>query len=171
MDCSPLGSSIHGIFQARALEWVAISFSRGSSWPRDWTQISHTAGRRFTIWATREVQNMTLGCFQKSSLPLKCRVTPTENCVSQAQLGFSKKEFQEYVVWWQHLCKKVTAQDDYSHVWTSWVCLISQGTFIFCWEAADEHCCGRFRWTAESLSHSYTCMHSPRNSPPCQAAA
>ena len=36
-DCSPPGSSIHGTFQARGLEWVAISFSRGSSWPRDWT--------------------------------------------------------------------------------------------------------------------------------------
>ena len=40
MDCSPAGSSVHGIFQARILEWVAISSSRGSSWPRDWTQFS-----------------------------------------------------------------------------------------------------------------------------------
>ena len=55
-DCSLPGSSIHGIFQARILEWVAISFSRGSSQPRDWTQISHIVGRRFTVWAAREVQ-------------------------------------------------------------------------------------------------------------------
>ena len=54
-DCSLPGSSVHGIFQARVLEWVAIAFSRGSSWPRDRTQVSHTVGRRFTIWATREV--------------------------------------------------------------------------------------------------------------------
>ena len=47
--------SVHGIFQARVLEWVAISFSRGSSQPRDWTRVSRTAGRRFTIWAPREV--------------------------------------------------------------------------------------------------------------------
>ena len=40
MDCSPPGSSVHGILQARILEWVAIAFSRGSSWPRDWTHIS-----------------------------------------------------------------------------------------------------------------------------------
>ena len=46
--------SVHGIFQARVREWVAISFSRGSSQPRDQTQVSCTAGRRFTIWATRE---------------------------------------------------------------------------------------------------------------------
>ena len=38
------------------LEWVAISFSRGSSWPRDWTQVSRIAGRRFNLWATREAQ-------------------------------------------------------------------------------------------------------------------
>ena len=50
MDCSLLGSSIHGIFQARVLEWVAISFSRGSSWPRDRTRIPFPAlaGRFFT---------------------------------------------------------------------------------------------------------------------------
>ena len=54
MNCRLPGSSVHGIFQARVLEWVAISFSRGSFWPRDWTQVSHTAGRCFTIWATRD---------------------------------------------------------------------------------------------------------------------
>ena len=55
MDCSLPCSSIHGIFQARVLEWVAISFSRGSSRPRDRTQVSRIVGRCFTIWATREV--------------------------------------------------------------------------------------------------------------------
>ena len=55
MDCSPPGSSIHGILQARVLEWVAISFSRGSSQPRNRTWVSHIIGRRFTIWVTREV--------------------------------------------------------------------------------------------------------------------
>ena len=44
------------IFQARVLEWVAISFSRRSSWHRDWTQVSQIAGRRFTVWATRETR-------------------------------------------------------------------------------------------------------------------
>ena len=54
MDCSPWGSSIHGILQAKILEWVAISFSRGSTWPRDWTQVSCFAGGFFTVWATTE---------------------------------------------------------------------------------------------------------------------
>ena len=61
MDCSlPGSSSIHGIFQARILEWVAIFFSKGSSLPRDWTQVSHIAGRLFTLWATRESQGKVL---------------------------------------------------------------------------------------------------------------
>ena len=55
VNCSLPGSSIHGIFQAGVLEWDAISLSRGSSWPRDQTQASRTVGRRFTVWATREV--------------------------------------------------------------------------------------------------------------------
>ena len=54
MDCSLPGSSLHGILQARVLEWVAISFSRGSSRPRDRTQVSRIPGRRFNLGATRE---------------------------------------------------------------------------------------------------------------------
>ena len=54
VDCNLLGFSVHGILQARILEWIAISFSRGSSRPRDWTQLSHIGGRRFNLWATRE---------------------------------------------------------------------------------------------------------------------
>ena len=54
MGYSPPGSSVHGFLHARILEWVAIPFSRGSSRPRDWIQVSCIAGRFFTIWATRE---------------------------------------------------------------------------------------------------------------------
>ena len=59
MDCSPPGFSVHGILQAKIKEWVAISFSRGSSRSRDQTGVSCTAGRFCTIWATREA---TLWC-------------------------------------------------------------------------------------------------------------
>ena len=54
MDCSLPGSSVFGIHQARILEWVAISFSRGSSWLRDWTWVSYFSGRFFTNWAMKE---------------------------------------------------------------------------------------------------------------------
>ena len=49
MNCSPSGSSVHGTSQERVLEWVAMSFSRGSSQPRDQTQVFHTAGGFFTV--------------------------------------------------------------------------------------------------------------------------
>ena len=58
MDCSPTGSSDHGIFQARILEWIAFLFSRGSSQTRDQTQVSCIAGRFITISVTREDLNM-----------------------------------------------------------------------------------------------------------------
>ena len=54
MDCSLPGSSLHGILQARVLEWVVISFSKGSSRPRDQTRVSWIPGKRFNLWATRE---------------------------------------------------------------------------------------------------------------------
>ena len=54
MDCSLPGSSVHGILQARILEWIAIPLSRGSSQPRDWTCVSYIAG---TIWATGKSVN------------------------------------------------------------------------------------------------------------------
>ena len=55
VDCSLPGFSIHRIFQARVLEWVAISFPRGSSQARNQTRVSHIVDRCFTLWATREV--------------------------------------------------------------------------------------------------------------------
>ena len=73
MDCSVPGSSIHGIFQARILEWVAISFSRRSLRPRDWIQISCIIGRRFTIWTTREVQKCIRTAWPQDSVIILIR--------------------------------------------------------------------------------------------------
>ena len=73
MDCSPPGSSVHGILQARILEWVAVPSSRGFSWPRDWTCISMSpalAGRFFTTSATWEAPCLNRRCYQTHSIPL-----------------------------------------------------------------------------------------------------
>ena len=59
--CDPIGYTVHGILQARILEWVAFPFSRGSFQPRDRTQVSCIAGRLLTSWATREVELKLLG--------------------------------------------------------------------------------------------------------------
>ena len=79
MDCSLPGSSVHGMLQARILEWVAISFSRGSSQPRDWTCASYSSfiGRGFfTISATQEACFLLL-CFINNS------------CVEVVHCGFN----------------------------------------------------------------------------------
>ena len=64
---SPPSSSVHGIFLARILERVVLSFSRGSSWPRDQIQVSCVAGRFLTIWASREtpryIKRSSNSCF------------------------------------------------------------------------------------------------------------
>ena len=59
--CNSMDYTVCGILQARTLEWVAFPFSRGSFQPRDWTQVSHIAGRFFTTWATREAQEYWSG--------------------------------------------------------------------------------------------------------------
>ena len=75
MDCSPSGSSVHGVFQARILEWVAVSFSRRSQ-PRDWTWVSHIIGKFFTVWATIHYFSLYKLCiflFPPRNMPiLKC---------------------------------------------------------------------------------------------------
>ena len=67
MDSSLPDSSIHGILQARILEWIVIPFSRGSSRPRDIFQVSWIASGFFAIWVTRETQKM-YSFIQTSSL-------------------------------------------------------------------------------------------------------
>ena len=96
MDLSLPGSSVYGIFQARVLEWVAISFSRGSSQPRDRTPVSHTAGRRFTVQTTREA-HIFIECLLLLLLSrfnrVRLRATP-ETTAHQAplSLGFSRQK-------------------------------------------------------------------------------
>ena len=58
--CYPTDYVVHGILQARILEWVTFPFSRGSSQPMEWTQVSRIAGKFFTNWATREAQNRVM---------------------------------------------------------------------------------------------------------------
>ena len=75
MVYSPPASSVHGILQARTLEWIAILFSKGSCWPRDQTQVSCTAGRFFTIWATMEALLSPRVCPNSCPLSRWCYLT------------------------------------------------------------------------------------------------
>ena len=83
----PMVYTVHGILQARILEWVAVPFSRGSSQPRDWTQVSHIVGRFFTSWATREA--------------LRCGVR-LKNSISDKFQGYIDINDPEITVWESH---------------------------------------------------------------------
>ena len=72
MDCSPSGSSVYWTLQARILEWVAIPFSRVSSWPRDPSCVFCITGWFFTIWATREAHGVHAKLLQCD--PKDCRL-------------------------------------------------------------------------------------------------
>ena len=108
MDCSPSGSTVNGILQVKILEWVAILFSKGSSLPRDWLQVSWIVGRFFTIWATREAQTnlgvtqmghepTILGCFivvrgkLESSMEASSFLLPLSS-PSHCVTGFTKRK-------------------------------------------------------------------------------
>ena len=71
--CNPMDYTVHGILQARILEWVAFPFSRVSSQPRDWTQVSHIAGGFFTGRAIGKTKNTGVG-----SLSLLQQIFPTQ---------------------------------------------------------------------------------------------
>ena len=71
--CDPMDYIVCGILQARILDWVAFPFSRGSSQPRDQTQISRIAGRFFTSWATGKPKNTGVG-----SLSILQGIFPTQ---------------------------------------------------------------------------------------------
>ena len=91
MDCSLPGSSVHGILQARTLEWVAISFSREFSWPRDWTQVSCIGGRCFNLWASREI---LLGIANRM-----WRAFKSENNALPITLNTFRKLFRSLISW------------------------------------------------------------------------
>ena len=102
MDCSLPGSSLHGILQARILKWVAISFSRLSSWPRDRTQVSHVAGRRFNLWVTREAFHAKMGTIKD------------RNSMDLTEAKDINKTWQEYI---EELYKKDLKTQITTMVW------------------------------------------------------
>ena len=111
MDCSPPGSSIHGILQARILEWVAFSFSRGPSQPRNRTQVSCIVGRCFNLWATREApgKESWMGnnwCFWTMVLektldsPLDCKgIQPDHPKGDQSWVFIGRTDVEAEILW------------------------------------------------------------------------
>ena len=103
MDYSPPGFTVHGILQARILEWVAISFSRGSSWPRDQTWVSCIIDGFFTFWAIREAlvkQNIAQG--RKFFLMHEILKWMIVYCKGFGGVEFCKGYSVQPCFWWSH---------------------------------------------------------------------
>ena len=116
MDCSPPGSSVHEIPQARILEWVAILFSRKSSWPRDRTWISCIACRFFTVWATREAYTFSM-----------CKIDSRwEFAVSHSKLSSTQCSCDNCEGWYEKGdVRGVQEGGMYGHIYTfGWVMLM-----------------------------------------------
>ena len=119
MDCIPPGSSVRGILQTIILEWVSIPFSRGSSWPRNQTQVSCTPGRFFTIRLTREASSFihVVACvkiffflknFYCSSMGFPCGSDSKESACNEGDLGlipgFGRCPGGGHGKWLQYYC-------------------------------------------------------------------
>ena len=96
--CSPMDYTVHGVLQVRMLEWVAFPFSRESSQPKDWTQVSYIAGRFFTSWATGANPN-PIGCCLFKKRKCTYRLTQGEDSRLQSRREASRKQ----LCWHLHL--------------------------------------------------------------------
>ena len=98
--CDPMDYTVHGILQARILEWVAISFSRESSQPRDWIQVSHIAGGFFISWATREAQEYWWVAYPFSSGFSWLRNRTGVSCIAGRFYFFFFTSFYFTILYW-----------------------------------------------------------------------
>ena len=102
--CDSMDCSIHGILQARILEWAAVPFSRGSSQPRDWTQVSCIAGGLFTNWAIREAHHFFF-FFVRTEAPkllppdVKSQLIGKDWCWTTMKAGIEGSDEDEMVGW------------------------------------------------------------------------
>ena len=146
--CDLMGHIVHGILQARILEWVAFPFSRGSSQPRDQIQVFCIAGRFFTSWATGKPKNSGVG-----SLSLLQRIFPTQKSNQGLlhcghilyQLSYQGSPPIIPTSWYPHHCVSPSRIKQRWYVFTSrllwkWQCLTCEATFGFAlsWHALGE---------------------------------
>ena len=148
MDCSLPGFSVHGVFQARILEWVAIPFSRGSSWPRDQTQVSCTAGRLFTDWATREARSRIYIHKIFSVVPKSIMYIVSSRIIYWVLflgLALSRMRLENF--------KILLVHNFWIQVPCSWVCEAAHR-----WMALAQlgKCCDKFIYKCHSNSHTHT---------------
>ena len=158
MDCSPPGSSVHGILQARILEWVAIPLSRESSQPRNQTQVSYIAGV-FTVWATEK----PVWCDRQQFVPndTSQNVCSDDNfLISEVNESSIMKDGREGLGWnccwvlvlpvkWYSVIRKRT-----------WISLFLSSCYLFMWL----HCLSCSRWVQQFWCTGLVALCKPKDS-------
>ena len=148
MDCSLLGSSTHGILQARILEWVAIPFSRGSPQPRVRTCMSSIASFFFTVWATREAQNIDYDSGSLAWSPRLCISNKLQVLLQVQRCNWSYKDefsihaLESVILWNSYLrdtsCKLLTYKKGTIEI-THFCCLLWRLNEIILWKFLVQH--------------------------------
>ena len=102
VDCSTPGSSVHGILKARIVEWIAMSSSRESSWPRVWTHVSHLAGRFFTTESAGKLKaalwSIHFWCWGAQLLSRVQLCDPIDySCQAPLPMEFTRQEYWNWL--------------------------------------------------------------------------
>ena len=164
MDCSLPGSSIHGLLQARVLEWVAISFSRGASRRKDQTRVFSIAGRSFTLWDTREARKQNTRQSVKNPLSDLCTSysTPTALLFFPHARHVPSLEYLFLLSIPEHFPQKA--------YWLTNPPLLSpcqdSPFFFFNWSIIALQCCVSFSHATKQVSYMYTYIPSLWDHPP-----
>ena len=179
MDCSPPGSSSHGIFQARILEWVAISSLKGSFWSRDPTHVSCISSQILYHWATWKPLNKNMGkidIVMASLTQIGFPLCYWAIIIYRKHLHFQAVRMSTLVFLWGHLILLIFTLFSslvQSYIWCLWVVfpnywkLLSLCWYIrkvFCliffsyWSTADLQGCVSFRHTEQQFSYAHICF-------------
>ena len=124
--CNTMDYTVHGILQARTLEWIAIPFSRRSSQPRDRTQVSSIAGGFFTNWAIREAKSYGSSIFKFWSISILFSIAPR----NEQSFSFLSTSSPALVISYFLIIAILTNVKPYLIVVLTYICLIIEDLFM-----------------------------------------
>ena len=165
MNCSLPDSSVHGILQARILEWVAIPFFKGSFQPRGWTHVARIEGRFFTIWATDQIRSdqylsrvrlfatpwiaacqasLSITNSRSTGMPLKLPGRSPNSNIWNFERIYMNPPPRPHVCLWPHC--------DWTQSWSSQVSFCGLLSLAMTHDASFKACVGFFALDCELLS-------------------
>ena len=150
VDCSPSGSSVHGILQAKILEWVAMPFFRGSSWPSDQTWVSCIASRFSAIWVTREAPWVSS---RELFIPEQGSDVGNRECLGLSDWAWQDEGHRPRVIWNRSRGERSTIGTHWTSLMVQWlrILLPFQRTQVWSLVREDSTC----RGATKPVCHNY----------------